>query len=304
MATALATPTAAAAPESDVGWFSDDSIARRVFAPTGARLYGALREALMAAVGSDSAHAIETNSRYRTDMLGRAKRTMHFGVSVIYGTTAEAEMAAATVRGRHDHVSGRDPVSGRDYSLAGPFDAPGRERDRFLMISGHTIIMESFMVAYDAFCEPLSRAEQDQYMREVEVIAIGLGLKRGDVPTSIDGVHAFYEELAPLLAMSPHGTKLWKALTDPTEFNTRLWPAKPAHSLIVAQTLTTIPDCFRSLMPAVAPRRLDPILRRSGRATAAAMDLPPARAGLDATIHTDQAKRLLADGRAAQRQRR
>ena len=297
MATQHAAPPLAAL-DSDAGWFTDDSVARRVFAHTGARLFGAYREALMAAVGPESAHAIETNSRYRTDPLGRAKRTMNYAASVIYGTTSEAEKAAATVRGRHAGVRGSDPVTGRDYSLAGPYDAPGRERDRFLMIGGHVIIVESFMIAYDAFCQPLSRAEQDQYMREVEVVAFGHGLKPGDVPTTMDGVHEFYEELGPQLAMSPHGAKLWRALTDPTAFHTALWPARPAVSLILAQTLTTIPKCFRQMMPSVAPRRLDPILRQSGRVTAAAMDLPQARARLDATIHSDQAARLFATARS------
>lgn len=286
--------------DADKGWFSDDSVTRRVFAHTGTRMIGAFREALMAAVGSDSAHAIETNSRYRTDPIGRAKRTLHFGASVVFGTTIEAEKAAAAVRGRHDRVQGTDPVTGRDYSLAGPLDSPGRERDRMLMIAGHTIIWESFMAAYDAFGEPLSHDEQDQYMREVEVIGIALGLRPGDAPTTINGVHEFYKQLAPQLAMSPHGTKLYVALTDPTVLTPALWPAKPAYSLLVAQTLTTIPECFRSLMPTPASR-LDPLLRRSGRLTVAAMDLPPARAALDAAIHTDQAKRLYARGRAVQR---
>lgn len=300
----VAPPQAAGERQSDDGWFTDDSIARRVFAHAGARMFGAYREALIAAIGPEAAHAIETNSRYRTDPLGRARRTLHYGASVIYGTAAEAEKAAATVRGRHGQVRGSDPVTGRNYNLklAEGYDAPGREHDRLLMRSGHIIIMESFMVAYDVFCKPLSRAEQDQYMREVEVLAFGHGLRPGDVPTTIDGVHAFYEEeLAPQLAMTPHGLKLWQGLTDPTAFGSALWPARPAVSLILAQTLTTIPECFRRLMPAVAPRRLDPVLRRSGRLTAAALDLPPARAVLDANIHTDQANRLLAAGRAAQR---
>ncbi|HEY1968032.1 MAG TPA: oxygenase MpaB family protein [Pseudonocardia sp.] len=300
----MSTPVSTATcPETHDGWFAPDSITRRVFTHPGARVFGALREALMAAVGPQSAHGIVTNSRYRTDPRGRAQRTMHFADAVVFGTRSQAEKACAAVRGRHARVQGTDPTTGDTYSLAGPFHTPDRHLDRRLMISGHVIIMESFMVAYHAFCQKLSPAEQDQYMLEVAPIAVGLGLEPGDVPTTIAGVTQFYADLAPALALTPHGAQLFRSLSDPTVFNPKLWPAKPAQALIVTQTLTTIPDEFRGLMPMSTPRNLDPILRHSGRITAAALAAGPVRVPLERVVHDQLSQQLLADARAAQRRR-
>jgi len=282
----------------DDGLFAPDSIVRRVWAHPAAQAYGAYREALMSAVGPKSSSAIHTQSRYKDDPLGRIKRTTTFAASVILGTKAQAERASATVRQRHAHIGGVEPVTGEPYRLKAPFAGTARDRDRELFLSGYVIIMESIPVTYDMFCQRLTAAEHDRYWREIVPMAAQLGLEPEDVPTSRAAVNAFYRKIAPELALPPDGKQLYQDLVDVTRFKRKLWPALPAQTLIVAQTLTTIPDQFRDLMPSLVPKRLDRLLIQSARATARAMALPPAGRATERLLQTEHSQQILAAERA------
>jgi uncharacterized protein (DUF2236 family) len=292
------------AQREDDGLFAPDSIVRRVFDHPAAVAYGAYREALMAAVGPKSSHAIHTQSRYQSDPVGRIKRTTTFATAVIFGTTAQAEHASAVVRRRHAHVRGVEPVTGERYSLKAPFTGPARDRDRELFLSGYVIIMESVVVAYDMFCQRLSAAEHDRYWQEMVPMAGQLGLEPEDVPTNRDSVDAFYRTITPELALTPDGKQLYQDLVDVTRLDRKLWPALPAQTLFAAQTLTTIPDTFRTLMPSLIPKRLDPLLIASARATAHAMTLAPARRATERLLQTEHSQQILTAERASRQPNR
>ena len=61
-------------------------------------LVGGLRAILVQALEPRSMAAVDQHSRFREDPWGRLERTTKYVVSTTYGTTADAEAAAALVR--------------------------------------------------------------------------------------------------------------------------------------------------------------------------------------------------------------
>jgi len=289
------------AQREDDGLFAAGSIVRRVWGHPGAIAYGFYREALMAAVGPVSAHAINTQSLYKSDPFGRIRRTSTYATAVIFGTTAQAERASALVRGRHARIGGVEPVTGETYSLKAPFTGAERDRDRRLMVAGYVIIMESVPIAYDMFCRRLTDDEWDRYWQEIAPVGVLLGIEAEHLPTSTEAVNDFHRGMIPELALTYDGKQLYQHLVDATQYDRRLLPVLPAHTLFAAQTLTTIPDGYRDLMPAPVPKRLDPLLIASARATARTMALAPSRRGIERLMQTEDSRQILAAERASRR---
>src|SRR4051794_24159805 len=95
----------------DAGLFGPDSVTWRVHADPVMAL-GGLRALLLQAVHPLAMAGVAAHSSFRDDPWGRFLRTAEYVGVVTYGTVAEAERAAARIRGLHRRVSGIEPESG------------------------------------------------------------------------------------------------------------------------------------------------------------------------------------------------
>src|SRR3954468_20173116 len=99
----------------DPGLFGPDSVTWRIHADPVMAL-GGLRALLLQAVHPVAMAGVAGHSGFRDDPWGRFLRTANYVAVVSFGAVAEAERAAARVRGLHRRVRGVEPESGTPYS--------------------------------------------------------------------------------------------------------------------------------------------------------------------------------------------
>src|SRR6185503_11145568 len=95
----------------DLGLFGPDSVTWRLHLEP-ILLLGGLRSLYLQALHPRAVAGVTQNSAYRADPWGRLTRTSAYVGTVIWGTTQEAEQAAARVRRRHARMTAVDPRTG------------------------------------------------------------------------------------------------------------------------------------------------------------------------------------------------
>src|SRR4051795_13158089 len=106
-------------PPKDIGLYGPDSVTWRVHAdPT--MLLAGLRALLLQALHPLAMAGVAQHSDFRADPWGRLLRTVRYVTTVSFGTTAQAERAAARVRGIHRPLGGVEPESGATYRVDDP----------------------------------------------------------------------------------------------------------------------------------------------------------------------------------------
>lgn len=160
----------ALADAGDQGLFGPGSVTWRVHAHPAA-LVGGIRSLIVQTLHPLAMAGVAQHSNYRSDPLGRLKRTSAFVATTTYGSTAQAEEAVASVRRVHERVRGVAP-DGRPYYA----NDPG------LLAWVHHVEVESFLLAYRRLGPGLSDADADRYVEEMarlgELIGASPVLKR------------------------------------------------------------------------------------------------------------------------------
>jgi uncharacterized protein (DUF2236 family) len=82
-------------------------------------LVGGVRALMMQALQPAAVTGVAEHSAYRTDTVGRLRRTTQWLVITTFADVATAEATAAAVRSLHDTVTGTDPA-GRAYEASDP----------------------------------------------------------------------------------------------------------------------------------------------------------------------------------------
>ena len=165
-------------PKGDPGLFGPDAVCWRIHSDFPAMLCGGISALMLQMLHPLALSGVWDHSNFRTDMLGRLRRTSQFVAATTYGPTHEAERLIERVKQIHTQVEGHAP-DGRYYSA----------NDPALLTWVHVCEVHSFMRGYLRYRNPkLSLALQDRYYEEVALIATKLGAT--DVPTS----HAAIEE--------------------------------------------------------------------------------------------------------------
>lgn len=215
------------------GLFGPDSVSWRVVGHPAA-LVGGLRALLLQALHPLAMAGVAQHSNYLEDPMGRLRRTAGYVSTVTFGTHAEAEAAAATVRGVHRHVHGTDPVTGKRYSASDPAT----------MVWVHCVEVHSFLAAYRAYARPLSRADQDRYLAEQVEAAVLLGTPRGRVPDSVDAYRDYFASVRDQLCTSPEAEAAISFVRRPT-----LPHLHPAERLVLQPAFRAMGDAATSLVP-------------------------------------------------------
>jgi uncharacterized protein (DUF2236 family) len=147
---------------------------------------------------------VADHSAYRDDPWGRFQRTAGFVMTATYGTTAEAEAAAAKVRRVHVRVVGTDSASGQAYSADDPD----------LLAWVHNVLTSSLLAAKQRYGGGLARADSDRYLREMVRMAELVGTPANLVPTTVPDLDD-YLRAAHLVASPAAQRAKWTVLTPP-----------------------------------------------------------------------------------------
>lgn len=210
---------------TDPGLFGPDSVSWRVHSDPAIGI-GGLRAILLQAMHPGAMTAAAKTSDYRRDPWGRLARTAEYIGVITYGTTAEAERAAASVRAVHAHLK---------------LDRP----DWLLWV--HAAFVESLLDAYRRSGAPLTSAEADQYVDEQREAARLIGLDPDDVFADVASLKAYVAAEEPHLRATPEAVDFVRfALVPPMPTKVRwLTPAAPGWATLMGAALALLPGNVR-----------------------------------------------------------
>jgi len=211
---------------ADPGLFGPNSVTWRVHADPAIGI-GGLRAILLQAMHPGAMVAAAGSSDYRSDPWGRLARTAEYIAAITYGTTAEAQRAAAAVRAVHRHL--------------------GLDRPEWLLWV-HAAFVESLLDSYRRSGAPMTAAQADAYVREQVRAAELVGLSADMVFDDVAGLDAYIADVNPTLMATDEAVDFVRfALVPPMPTKVRwLTPAAPGWATLMATAVALLPARVRS----------------------------------------------------------
>jgi len=206
--------------EPESGFFSPDTVFWRVSREPALLLAG-MRALLLQIAHPNIAQGVADHSRYREDPLGRGIRTFTAVYSLVFGRREEAIAAALRVRAVHDRVHGKvtDPLPpGTDSS----YDA----NDPELLFWVAATLLDSSVVAYELFIEPLSPAEKEQFYRHARRFGQLFGIPVQRYPDSWTDFQSWWQQMlgSDTLTVTDTARGIYRGLLTGTWFTRVLAP--------------------------------------------------------------------------------
>ncbi len=222
----------------DPGLFGPDSVTWRVHADPLLGL-GGLRSLLLQALHPLAMAGVSAHSSFRDDPWGRLLRTAQYVGTVTYGSTVEAQRAAARVRGMHRKVRGVDEESGQPYAASDPA----------LLAWVHVTEVDSFLTTTRRGGLALTDAEADAYVAEQARANALLGLPVDQVPQSVAEIDAYYRRLRPELRVGEKARAAARFVVHPPMSRRVTWltPARPAWYGLGGLAFALLPSWARRM---------------------------------------------------------
>ena len=181
------------------GLYPDDSITRRINRENVLLLSGG-RALLMQLAHPAVAAGVDEHSDFRSHPVRRLRRTVRMTMAVVFGDRETAMAAARAVT----RVHGR--VRGEGYHALDP--------DLLLWV--HATLVDSALVAYETFVQPLSARERDDFYQESKLIGELLGIPRGHAPREFGDFTRYMEDtLAGPVMVTDRARALGKLVLRP-----------------------------------------------------------------------------------------
>jgi uncharacterized protein (DUF2236 family) len=175
----------------DLGYFGPDSVTWRVHADPVGWVAG-VRALFLLALHPLAMAGVDQHSSFRQDPFGRLQRTGDYLGTVTFGTRAEADRAAARVRGVHRRVRGVEPEAGQPYVGSDPE----------LLLWVHCGEIDSFLAVARRAGVSLPAADADRYVAEQVRAASLVGIPPALVPSSTAELEDYFQRLRPTLRVT------------------------------------------------------------------------------------------------------
>ncbi|MES2685029.1 MAG: oxygenase MpaB family protein [Pseudomonadota bacterium] len=189
-------------PLGDAGLFGPASVTWRIHADFPGMMAGGVAALMLQTLHPRALAGVWDHSAFRTDILGRLRRTTAFVAGTTYAPTAEAEKLIAMVRGIHRKVRGTTP-DGQRYSAM----------NADLLTWVHCTEMASFLAGYELYRGvALPTAVKDRYFAETAVIARALGAKQ--VPESEQAMQQYFAAVQAQLVFSERSSAVLQVLAE------------------------------------------------------------------------------------------
>jgi len=196
------------------------------------------------------------HSTFRSDMLGRLRRTARFIAVTGYDSREAAEAAIAKVREVHTRVHGVLPDG-----------TPYKADDPRLLAWVHVTEAVSFLGAWIRYAEPdMSLADQDRYFAEFAIIAEALGAD--PIPRTRAEAEALIADMRGELFGDARTREVARmVLTQPAPN----LAVKPVQDMIFQAAVDLLPDWAQAMHGLKGPRLTRPAVRLGTRSIAATM---------------------------------
>ena len=195
------------------------------------------RALLMQIAHPKVAAGVAEHSHFKKNPLGRLHRTMNSMWSIVFDQTEAAHASLERIKSVHGKVRG--VVGQNEASFTGArYDALDPE----LLFWVHATLIDSGMVAYDNFVEPLSPVEASRYYEESKILARLFDIPERLVPASLADFQAYMSAMftGDQIAIGPAARALAKEILYP-----RPWLLKPAGPLFRLITAGLLPAEIR-----------------------------------------------------------
>jgi uncharacterized protein (DUF2236 family) len=166
---------------ASTGYFHDDSVIRRVLRERALALSGP-RALLMQAAHPLAVAGLLAHSDSLEDPYVRLARTAQIMNLITFGSRAEADQATRRVRAMHRAVRGALPEAVGPY----PVGTTYRADDPALLMWILYTLVDSAVVVYRTYVGRLEAREQAALWEDYKVIGRLFGLRRGQMPGSLD----------------------------------------------------------------------------------------------------------------------
>lgn len=231
-------PASVPPPSTDAGLFGPDSITWRVHGDP-VLAVGGLRALLLQSLHPRAMAGVAQHSGFRTDPWGRLQRTAEYIGHLSFGTTPEAQRAAARVRGIHRRLTGTDPDSGASFRLDDP--------DLLLWV--HCCEVDSFLSTVRRGGLALTDGDADRYLSEQVLAATLVGIPAGAVPASTAELADYFTDVRRDLRLSADAREAARFLLLPPMAPWVRWltPARPAWGGLAALGFALLPRWARRI---------------------------------------------------------
>jgi uncharacterized protein (DUF2236 family) len=214
-------------PPGDPGLYGPDSVIWRVHGDFSSMLCGGISALLMQMLHPLALAGVWDHSTFRSDMMGRLRRTSQFIAVTTFGNTVDARTLIERVRRIHLQVTGVD-AQGVEYAASDPR----------LLTWVHVAETSRFLASHVRYKNPqLSLAEQDRYYAEAAVVAEALGAEQ--VPKSVEDVEAYLLAMQPQLRCDERTREVLSILMNAPAPS---WQARPAMKAMLMAGIELLPE--------------------------------------------------------------
>lgn len=214
----------------DHGYFGPDSVSWRVFADPVSKL-GGMAALILQALNPYMMKVFYNTTESHGDADGRDERTGRYFDTVTFGDTAHADYAASIVRRMHARAVWTDPHTGQELRADNP---------EWLAWTHNTFVY-ALISASNAFGNPLTPAEQNQFIVEQHIAARLIGIEDAALlPNTKAELDEYIDAQRGWLALTIEAAEVTRMLRKPTLKGNpiKVW------SLIIIQdgVLSLLPD--------------------------------------------------------------
>jgi uncharacterized protein (DUF2236 family) len=172
------------------GYFSDDSMLRRIHRERAVALSGP-RALLMQAAHPLAVSGLLAHSTAMEEPYERLARTAEVMSTIGFGERDDADRITRRVRAMHRRVQGRIAQPAGSFAAGTPYRA---DQPDLLMWVLFTLV-DSALVVYQMYVDTLSDEEQAAYWEDYKVVGRLFGLRKRDMPDSLDDLRAYRREM-------------------------------------------------------------------------------------------------------------
>jgi uncharacterized protein (DUF2236 family) len=220
-------------PPGDPGLFGPDAVCWKIHADFTSMMTGGISALLLQTLHPLALAGVWDHSSFRTDILGRLRRTATFIAGTTYGNRRDALALIERVRQIHLGVTGIAP-DGRPY----------RASDPALLTWVHVAEVSSFLNAHLHYVNPaLPLAEQDRYFTETACIAERLGAL--EIPRTRAAIDAYLLAMRPQLETSERTREVVRILMNARPASL---PLRPAGILTLNAGIDLLPPWAQQML--------------------------------------------------------
>ncbi|MCK5750516.1 MAG: DUF2236 domain-containing protein [Oricola sp.] len=242
-----------ASPAGEPSLSGPDSVSWRIFKNPVTLFIGGVAAVILELAEPRVRTGVWENTSFRTDPVGRLKRTGLAAMATVYGPRAATTEMITRVNRIHGKIAGATPAG-----------VPFRADDPALLTWVHATAGYGFIEAYSAYAAPLSDADRERYYSESQTAARLYGA--AGAPASLADLRALFEEMTPLLEPSEIIFDFLKIMKNAKAFP---GPAQLAQHSLVRAAVDLTPAPVRNVLGLAPSHGLRPleglVVRRMGR---------------------------------------